>query len=477
MICPSVMIATTGLPRFHLCLGSYGVQVEGVPNHSQRLTSRPLGAVPTCPSEARPQRKRGGPVQFSVLVFLLILSFFCIPALAESQLQQTFDGLKEKYLKLRNTDPRLRRAPEWRELADQFVSFVDKNPKFPDCPSALLNASILDREIYLKQSDKGRIMAALELLARLTSDYPDSPLADDALIKRADILLLDLSKVDQAKIDYLGVISLYPKSESAEVARLRLRSIEDGSYKVAKNDSANSTRTGVRHDSTHPLIVLDAGHGGEDFGAVGVGGLLEKDVTLAVALELERILSEKHSATVRLTRTSDVFVPLAERTDLANDFEADLFVSLHVNASPQGKLSGLETFYLDNSHDEASKKLAERENSSMRFEGSQGDLQFMLSDLIQNAKLNDSIKLANLIQRSTFGAVSKKWKTGTTLGVRKGPFYVLVGAHMPCVLVEMFFIDNEVDGPNLSSGKFRRALAEGLASGIGQFIKKAPVKK
>jgi N-acetylmuramoyl-L-alanine amidase len=218
------------------------------------------------------------------------------------------------------------------------------------------------------------------------------------------------------------------------------------------------------------VIVIDPGHGGEDFGAIGVGGLMEKDVVLDIALRLEKLLISKLQARVRLTRRNDVFVPLAERTNFANDFDAKLFVSLHINASPKGNASGLETYYLDNTDDAGSKKLAERENSSVQFEGEAGDLQFMLSDLIQNAKLDESIELANLVQRSLLRRSKPFIKELKDLGVRRGPFYVLVGAHMPCILAELFFIDHPMDGKKLADTKFRQMLAEGLFDGINEFL-------
>ena len=216
--------------------------------------------------------------------------------------------------------------------------------------------------------------------------------------------------------------------------------------------------------------MLDPGHGGEDFGAVGKGGLLEKDVVLSVALELEALLKKELGALVRLTRRKDSFVPLMERTNLANDFEADLFISLHSNASPSGQIAGIETYYLDNAGDKSSMKLAERENRSVQLEGPQADLSYMLSDLIQSAKMSDSMKLGKALQTTTYSFLNTKWEVGRNLGLKRAPFYVLVGAHMPCVLIEMGFIDNSTDGANLADKDFRADLARGLFLGIRKFL-------
>jgi N-acetylmuramoyl-L-alanine amidase len=204
-----------------------------------------------------------------------------------------------------------------------------------------------------------------------------------------------------------------------------------------------------------------------------VGGLLEKDVTLSVAMELEALLRKDADIRVIVTRRNDKFVPLAQRTEIANSSHADLFISLHNNASPQHQLSGLEVFYLDLEGDDASRKLAERENASVQFEGAGGDLSYMLSDLIQHAKVGDSIRLAETIKREALGEVEERWGKFHDLGVKKAPFYVLVGAHMPCVLVEMFFIDNPEEGKRLAQREFRQSLARGLHRGIRHYLKSA----
>lgn len=217
-------------------------------------------------------------------------------------------------------------------------------------------------------------------------------------------------------------------------------------------------------------VVLDAGHGGDDFGAVGPNGLLEKDIVLEVALELEPLLRENLGAQVFLTRRVDHALSLAERTAMANDVEADLFISLHVNASRKKRAYGLEVYYLDNTDDSSSVKLAERENTTASAGRLPGDLEFMLSDLIQNAKMDDSIVLAHTVGRSIYRRLSPEWRSIRYLGVKKAPFHVLVGAHMPCILVEMFFVDHVRDAAKLARRDFRRELAYGLYAGILDYI-------
>jgi N-acetylmuramoyl-L-alanine amidase len=170
---------------------------------------------------------------------------------------------------------------------------------------------------------------------------------------------------------------------------------------------------------------------------------------------------------VVLTRNDDRFVPLEDRTALANSEDADLFISLHVNASPNTEARGIETYYLDNTTDEAAIRLAARENATSRRNIS--DLQFILSDMIQNMKLEDSITLAHRLQGALVAGVSKVMGEVKDLGVKKALFHVLVGARMPSVLVEMFFISNRVEARAMVEESHQDALVESLFEGIQKF--------
>ncbi|MDP2604944.1 MAG: N-acetylmuramoyl-L-alanine amidase [Deltaproteobacteria bacterium] len=222
-------------------------------------------------------------------------------------------------------------------------------------------------------------------------------------------------------------------------------------------------------------IVLDPGHGGKDPGAIGVGGIAEKDIVLAVAQKLAKKLTKEMGIEVVLTRKNDSFVRLEDRTAIANAEDADLFLSLHMNASTSGDAKGLETYYLDNTSDEASLRLAARENGTSRKNVS--DLQFILSDMTQNMKLEDSISLAHRLQGSLVGSMSKKLGGVKDLGVKKALFYVLVGARMPSVLVEMFFITNKIEGRAMSRESYQNAIVEALYDGIHKYGKSALAAK
>ena len=230
--------------------------------------------------------------------------------------------------------------------------------------------------------------------------------------------------------------------------------------RAEKTAQAPNVAPGIRK------IVLDPGHGGKDPGAIGVGGLAEKDIVLAVAKKLAAKL-ESQGINVVLTRKDDRYVPLEDRTAIANAENADLFISLHVNASPNAEARGLETYYLDNTTDEAARRLAARENGTSQKYIS--DLQFILSDMTQNMKLEDSISLAHRLQGSMVGHMNKVVAEIRDLGVKKALFYVLVGARMPSVLVEMFFITNRTEGSALAKQEVQDTMVEALMDGIKQY--------
>lgn len=220
---------------------------------------------------------------------------------------------------------------------------------------------------------------------------------------------------------------------------------------------------------THGLrkIVLDPGHGGKDPGAIGPGGVAEKDIVLSIAKKLARKLTAEMGVQVVLTRNDDRYVALEDRTATANAEDADLFISLHMNASPNTASRGVETYYLDNTTDEAAIRLAARENGTSRRNIS--DLQFILSDMTQNMKLEDSITLAHRLQGSMVHGMTKVMSDVKDLGVKKALFYVLVGARMPSVLVEMFFITNRLEGRAMSQDRYQDAMVEALFDGIEKF--------
>lgn len=224
--------------------------------------------------------------------------------------------------------------------------------------------------------------------------------------------------------------------------------------------------------ATAPLrIVIDPGHGGKDPGARGVGGILEKTVVLAIAQGLARRLRQDPGAAVVLTREGDEFVSLEARTVRANAERADLFISIHANANGSADLAGVETYYLNNTNDRATIRLAAMENGLKLVGGAptRRDLSYILSDLVQQGKLEDSITLSKALHRELIARLRHAHRDVVDLGVKQGPFYVLVGAHMPCVLVEVAFLTNPVEGRRLGTVAYQDAIADGLAAGVRRY--------
>ena len=215
-------------------------------------------------------------------------------------------------------------------------------------------------------------------------------------------------------------------------------------------------------------IVVDPGHGGKDPGAVGKNGLKEKDVTLKLARMLREKLTQDAGAKIILTRDSDVFIPLEERTAIANSKDADLFVSIHINASPRRAATGIETYILNLSNNAEARRVAARENATSTR--SVSDLEFILNDLIKTAKTNDSARLATVVQDNLVAGLRKKFDSIRSNGVKGAPFYVLVGTKMPAVLVEVSFISNPEEEERLKDEAYLHEVVEGIAAGIMHYM-------
>ena len=235
----------------------------------------------------------------------------------------------------------------------------------------------------------------------------------------------------------------------------------------------SSPRGDDRSSREHrPRIVLDPGHGGKDPGAIGAGGVVEKDVVLQLCLRLKRRL-EVAGFEVLMTRDRDVFLSLEERTARANAAHPDLFVSVHANASHDTGASGIETYYLSNSGDRATIRLAQMENQLAHMTGmrtADSDVSWIVSDMIQSYKVEESSRLANVLQSDLIGAARKGEPGVRDLGAKPGPFYVLVGAGMPAVLVEVGFVTHADEGRRIAADDYQGALTDGLVYGIGRFV-------
>ena len=220
-------------------------------------------------------------------------------------------------------------------------------------------------------------------------------------------------------------------------------------------------------------VVLDPGHGGTDPGAIGRTGVAEKWLTLQLSLTLaERLRATGYE--VLLTRQDDSTLTLQKRTEFANGVDADVFISIHINSARNRKLRGFETYYLDMAIDPIAAETAARENASGQA-GSMGDLGEMLEAIIENENKGASSELASSIQDSLVMHVAKSYGNVHDLGVKTAPFFVLVGADMPAVLVEASFVSNEEEEAWLKSAAYRSELAEAIEIGLQSYIDKRRV--
>ena len=216
-------------------------------------------------------------------------------------------------------------------------------------------------------------------------------------------------------------------------------------------------------------IVIDPGHGGHDTGTIGPTGLMEKDLCLDVALRLGKIIEQRlPGADVIYTRSDDTFVPLEERTNIANQAKADLFISIHANSSRDTGARGIETYYLNLKGTSEAMEVAARENATAQ-EGVH-DLESLVKRIAQTEKIDESKEFAEDIQESLSNRIQKTSKSVRNRGVRKAPFVVLIGADMPSILTEISFLSNPADEKLLKQPEQRQKVAEGLYQGISSYL-------
>jgi N-acetylmuramoyl-L-alanine amidase len=216
-------------------------------------------------------------------------------------------------------------------------------------------------------------------------------------------------------------------------------------------------------------IVIDAGHGGHDTGTIGPTGLMEKDLCLDVALRLGKLIQQKlPGADVVYTRSDDTFIPLEERTNIANQTKADLFISIHANSSQDHAARGIETYYLNLRGTPESMEVAARENATSQ----QGihDLQDVVRQIARTEKIDESKEFAEDVQDSLSKRIQRSAKTVKNRGVRKAPFVVLIGADMPSILTEISFLSNPSDEQLLKKPEQRQHVAEGIFSGVASYL-------
>ena len=225
-------------------------------------------------------------------------------------------------------------------------------------------------------------------------------------------------------------------------------------------------------DQALRTVVIDPGHGGLETGAKGKFGNLEKDITLAVSLKLKALIEKDMGFEVVLTRDRDVDVSIENRSAIANNRKAGLFISIHANGSVQRKAAGSETFFLSlNATDEETRRLAYLENNSSTLQSridpsSDDDLMMILWDMAQNAYIKQSSRLAEIVQGELDAMLGTRNR-----GIKQAPFKILTGVACPAILVEAAFISNPDEEQKLASDEFQTKVAEAIYRGLALFLK------
>ena len=259
-----------------------------------------------------------------------------------------------------------------------------------------------------------------------------------------------------------------PSTVSAKSRRDKKKSQPDFVAREAQPSSTGDRSLTRALDLKISRIVIDPGHGGGDTGTVGAGGLQEKELVLDVSQRLGRILQHRMGADVVYTRNSDTFIPLETRTEIANHEDADLFISIHGNHSEDPQTRGVETYYLSFTAATDALQVASRENAASEM--SVGKLQDLVKQIAMNEKVGESREFAANVQRALYAGVAQGTGAIRDRGVKKAPFIVLIGAHMPSILAEISFLSNSSDEQSLRKSEYREQIAESLYRGIAKYV-------
>jgi N-acetylmuramoyl-L-alanine amidase len=283
------------------------------------------------------------------------------------------------------------------------------------------------------------------------------------------------SSTDQSAIEATGSQDgVRADSRSPSSSRDEARAVsEDADDSVVAPTPSQGLLAGAPPTLTRALglkirrIVIDPGHGGHDTGTIGPAGIEEKDVVLDVALRLRRMILRKLGCQVVMTRSADTFIPLEERAAVANEDGADLFISIHANASRDPSARGIETYYLNFTTDPEALAVAARENATS--EQSVFQLQNLVKKIALSAKIDESRDFAKVVDRELVLHLDEDGDRQPDRGIKKAPFVVLIGANMPSILVEISFLTNPHDERSLERSQFRQDIAQALYDGIARY--------
>lgn len=380
----------------------------------------------------------------------------------------------------------------WEKCIHKFKTIVDDFPKSELAPNALFSIGRLYQEKFDTSHDAQDLQKAFETYNVFLKAHPKEPLSDDALYRIGTMRLEKQHDKAKATKAFAALLERYPESDMALLAQKYLQKLE-GTLSSPVTEPVISIEPAADEESptlprlpaklprleekgTSPAqenfsiktVVIDAGHGGDDPGAIGPHGTKEAVVALQIARKLSFKLKNDLGLKTHLTRTRNKTLTLEERNQKANRIGADLFISIHANANDSSKVSGVQTFYLNNATNKAASRLATRENKSA---GKKLDLsQQILSTMLQNANTDESRDLAREVHNAMVKHLRRSQNSVKDLKVDSALFYVLVGAKSPSILVETSFISNPKEEKRLKDSDFQWEVAEGIAQGVKNYL-------
>lgn len=379
----------------------------------------------------------------TAIVIILVAG---LPALASAgDAKADYAAARTAYYALKADPAKKQFRHHWLPVIAGFDRIVKDHPKSPEAPKAAYTAAHLVHDLYEVSRSRGDSDDAIHRYAAVAKRFSTSSLADDALYERSSLLLRRGQKPEAAAALRV-LLTSYPKGDMRSRAKKRLASL--GAAANPENPVAMVAK-----------VVLDPGHGGRDRGATGHKGLEEATVNLQIAKRVAKKLREK-GIQVQLTRTEDKALTLTRRAKMAAG--ADLFVSIHANAARSSKAHGIETYYLDVTHNRYAKRLAHRENDGAEMD----ETEFILADLATKVSARESKALAHSVQKRLVRAARRVNSGARDLGVKAAMFHVLLGARCPSILVETAFVSNPREAAMLRRADYQGAIAEALADGV-----------
>jgi len=402
---------------------------------------------------------------------------FGVKAVA-GEADDSYQSARNCYNELKQDATAQKYRENWEKCIDQFETVSKKFRKSERGADALYSLGRLYEELAFNSKNQADWFRAKKMYASFATQHPRDTKADDAYFRMACIEWERFHDKAGAKKNLLRVMKFYKESDTAGRAAKYLESVEAGVVPVetvpeaapAGKESPRVIAVGGRE--VKYVIVIDPGHGGADTGAIGPFGTHEKDVVLSISKKLALQIEKKmKNVRVYLTRNDDRTLELDDRVKFANAKKADIFVSIHANAAPSKKQSGVQTYFLNNATDEAAERLAAQENKNSNRKVS--DLDKIIATMLQNASTEESRVLAEKVHLNLVNGLTRKYTGISDKKVRSALFYVLVGVKCPSVLVETSYVSNPKEEKRLGSEKYQSLIAESISDGIIQHLRTA----